>query len=42
MRQKAEELHQRAEHLPASVTDHDLERAEETVQELERLGLWPA
>jgi hypothetical protein len=23
------------------VTDHDLERAEDTVQELERLGIWP-
>jgi hypothetical protein len=24
------------------VTDHDLERAEDTVQELERLGIWSA
>ena len=27
--------------LPPGVTDHDLERAEDTVAELERLGLWP-
>ena len=27
--------------LSVEVHDHDLERAEDTVQELERLGLWP-
>lgn len=27
--------------LTPDVTDHDLERAEDTVQELERLGIWP-
>jgi hypothetical protein len=27
--------------LSPDVTDHDLERAEDTVQELERLGIWP-
>jgi hypothetical protein len=28
--------------LPVGVTEHDLERAEETVRELERLGVWPS
>jgi hypothetical protein len=27
--------------LMREVTDHDLERAEDTVAELERLGVWP-
>jgi len=27
--------------LSVEVHEHDLERAEDTVQELERLGLWP-
>ena len=27
--------------LPTEVHPHDLERAEDTVQELERLGVWP-
>jgi hypothetical protein len=27
--------------LTPDVTDHDLERAEDAVQELERLGIWP-
>lgn len=27
--------------LAVEVSEHDLERAEDTVQELERLGLWP-
>lgn len=27
--------------LSDDVTDHDLERAKDTVQELERLGVWP-
>jgi hypothetical protein len=27
--------------LSVEVGPHDLERAEETVQELERLGIWP-
>jgi hypothetical protein len=26
--------------LPTEVHEHDLERAEDTVQELERLGIW--
>jgi hypothetical protein len=29
------------ETLPEDVTDHDRERAEDTVKELERLGIWP-
>jgi hypothetical protein len=41
MRQKAEELGCRVEDLPAEVTDHDRERAEDTVRELEKLELWP-
>jgi hypothetical protein len=41
MRQKAEALRKQLESIPADVTEHDRERAEETVQELERLGLWP-
>jgi hypothetical protein len=28
--------------FPTDATVHDLERAEDTVQELERLGIWPA
>jgi len=28
------------EALPADVTDHDRERAEDTLRELERLGVW--
>jgi hypothetical protein len=31
----------RAAEFSSDVTDHDLERAEDTVQELERLGIWP-
>jgi hypothetical protein len=27
--------------LSVEVAEHDLERAEDTVQELERLGVWP-
>jgi hypothetical protein len=27
--------------LSVDVHEHDLERAEDTVQELERLGIWP-
>jgi hypothetical protein len=27
--------------LSTEVHEHDLERAEDTVQELERLGIWP-
>jgi hypothetical protein len=41
-RQKAEALRHELEALSDEVTDHDLERAEDAVQELERLGIWPA
>ncbi len=27
--------------LPVEIADHDLERAEDTVRELEGIGLWP-
>lgn len=40
MRQKAEDLRRQLEEIPAEVTEHDLERAEDAVRELERLGLW--
>ena len=40
MRQKAEELGRPIDSLPAKVTGHDRERAEDTVQELERLGVF--
>jgi hypothetical protein len=40
MRQKAEDSGQPIESLPAEVTPHDRERAEDTVQELERLGVF--
>jgi hypothetical protein len=41
MKQKANELGRDVGDMPGEVTDHDLERAEDTVQELERLELWP-
>ncbi len=28
--------------LPVEVAEHDVERAEDAVRELERLGIWPA
>jgi hypothetical protein len=28
--------------LPVEVGEHDLERAEDAVRELERLGIWPS
>jgi hypothetical protein len=40
MRQKAEELGRPIDSLPVKVTEHDRERAEDTVQELERLGVF--
>jgi hypothetical protein len=27
--------------LPVEIAEHDVERAEDAVQELERLGVWP-
>jgi hypothetical protein len=41
MRQKARDTDAVLEDLDAQVAPHDLERAEDTVQELERLGVWP-
>ena len=41
MRQKARDQGVPLEELGTEVTDHDRERAEEAVRELERLGLWP-
>lgn len=40
-KQKAEDLGKSPESLPRAVTAHDLERAEDTVKELERLRVWP-
>jgi hypothetical protein len=39
MRQKAEDEGVEPETLPSEVTRHDLERAQDTVAELERLGV---
>ena len=41
MRQKAEDTGVSPESLPSDVAVHDRERAEDTVRELERLGIWP-
>ena len=41
IRQKVRDQGAREADLSAEVHEHDLERAETTVQELERLGLWP-
>lgn len=43
MKQKEEELREALESLPTktAVAKHDRDRAEDTVQELEKLGLWP-
>jgi hypothetical protein len=41
IRQKARDVGLEESELPTEVTDHDLERAEDSVQELERLGVWP-
>ena len=41
MRQKERDQGADAATLTAEVTDHDVERAEDTVAELERLGVWP-
>jgi hypothetical protein len=42
MRQKERDQGADPSTLTPDVTDHDLERAEDTVAELERLGIWPA
>jgi hypothetical protein len=41
MRQKHRDQGVRLERIPSDVTDHDIERAEDAVAELERLGLYP-
>jgi hypothetical protein len=41
MRQKHRDQHVALEAIPLDVTDHDVERAEDAVAELERLGLYP-
>jgi hypothetical protein len=40
MRQKHRDQGVPLEEIPTAVTDHDLERAEDAVAELERLGLY--
>ena len=42
MRQKHRDQGVPLDEIPSAITDHDLERAEDTVAELERLGLYPA
>jgi hypothetical protein len=39
IRQVVRDKGAKAEDLPQDVTDHDLERAQDTVRELERLGV---
>lgn len=41
MRQKSRDQGVPCEDLVEVVTDHDRERAEDAVAELERLGVWP-
>jgi hypothetical protein len=41
MRQKHHDQGVPLDEIPSAVTDHDLERAEDAVAELERLGLYP-
>jgi hypothetical protein len=41
MRQKHRDQALALEEIPSDVTNHDVERAEDTVAELERLGLYP-
>jgi hypothetical protein len=41
MRQKHRDQGVALERIPSDVTDHDVERAEDAVAELERLGLYP-
>ena len=41
MRQKHRDQGVPPDEIPSAVTDHDLERAEDAVAELERLGLYP-
>jgi hypothetical protein len=41
IRQKVRDQGALEANLPVEVADHDLERAADAVQELERLGIWP-
>lgn len=41
MRQKHRDQGVPLDEIPSDVTDHDLERAEDTVTELEGLGIYP-
>jgi hypothetical protein len=41
MRQAVRDKGENEAELSTDVHPHDLERAEDTVQELERLGIWP-
>jgi hypothetical protein len=41
MRQKVRDQGAAEADLSVEVKEHDFERAEDTVRELERLGLWP-
>jgi hypothetical protein len=41
MRQKHRDQGTALEEIPSDVTDHDIERAEDAVAELERLGVYP-
>jgi hypothetical protein len=41
IRQKVRDQGANEADLSVEVHEHDLERAEDTVQELERLGIWP-
>jgi hypothetical protein len=42
MRQKERDQGVPAATLDPAVSEHDLERSEDIVQELEKLGLWPS
>jgi hypothetical protein len=39
--QKVRDQGAREDDLSVEVAEHDVERAEDTVQKLERLGIWP-
>lgn len=41
MRQKHRDQGVPVDEIPTDVTDHDLERADDAVAELERIGLYP-
>ena len=41
IKQKVRDQGANEDELSVEVADHDLERADDAVQELERLGIWP-